>query len=232
MEQSAAETQGGGGVFLFIVIFAWVFVLSLTVLNVVGAVPYYIDGTPSREVAEAAAKRDQAQQDVEVDPVTEAPILLPVRLEIPVAGTNVPISNPNTTDVAELDKELLTAVVRYPGSGTLGIDGNIFIFGHSTGYRTVNNQMFKAFNALKTLEEGNVIKLVSGNTEYIYTVTTVEHKDASEVTVDFTVEPGVQKLTLSTCDSFGAKSERYIVTALFLGSYPTAVNSTTTLDSQ
>lgn len=229
------QASGGHGIFLPIVIFAWVFVISLTLLNVVGFVPYYIDGTPSREVAEAAAEREaeaRSTSSVQAASTTDdLPIVLPTRLVIPAADTDVPVANPNTTDIAALDEALLTAVVRYPGSGTLGRDGNMFIFGHSTGYRTVHNPMYKAFNALKTLEEGNVIKLTSGNVEYVYTVRSVEHRDAAEVTVDFATEPGVQTLTLSTCDSFGSKSDRYIVTADFVGSYMND-ESAATLDSE
>ncbi len=223
------QSKLGGGVFLYIVVTAWVFVISLTVLNLTGFVPYYVDGTPSNTVVEAAAKRDAEQrQQVELEGQLAAeqkallarPVL-PTRLIIPSTGTSLPISNPNTTDIDELDKELLTSVVRYPGSGSLGRDGNMLIFGHSSGLRTVNNQMFKAFNTLKTLEQGNVIKLIRGDTEYVYTVSNLEHRDAAEVVIDFNTEPGVQQLTLSTCDSFGAKSDRWIITADFVGSFKT-----------
>ncbi len=223
MAQEKRLKQRESNKFLYIVITAWVFVITLFILNLTGFVPYYIDGTPSKAEALAAeeSRQEQAEKEVkeQLKPVEER-IILPTRLVIPVAGTDVPISNPDTTDIDELDSELLTAVVRYPGSGTLGKDGNMLIFGHSTGYRNVRNEMFKAFNALKTLEEGNVIKLISGDTEYVYTVSKLVHEDASNVTVDFLTEPGVQQLTLSTCDSFGKKSERYIITADFIGSYP------------
>jgi len=209
--------------FLYIVITAWVFVITLFVLNFVDFVPYYIDGTLSnkeaREVATSKQEQQERQKAEKLKPKAER-IVLPTRLVIPIAGTDVPISNPDTTDIDALDRELLTSVVRFPGSGTLGADGNMLIFGHSTGYRTVHNQMYKAFNALKTLEEGNFIKLVSGDTEYVYTVNNLRHEDASDVTVNFATKPGVKRLTLSTCDSFGKKSERYIITADFIGSYP------------
>jgi LPXTG-site transpeptidase (sortase) family protein len=230
MQQPKKEYKKQPSTFLYVVVAAWVFVITLTGLNLFGLVPYYMDGTPSNAVVKAAAKRDaeleaqvleqerlasiQAQQEPAVPQE-----VLPTRLVIPITGTDVPISNPNTTDIEELDNELLTAVVRYPGSGTLGIDGNMFIFGHSTGYRTVNNEMFRAFNGLKDLEKGNVIKLVSGTTEYIYSVDTLIREDASNITVEFNTQPGVQRLTLSTCDSFGKKSDRYVVTADFVGSY-------------
>jgi len=214
--------------FLYIVITAWVFVLTLFALNLTGFVPYYLDGTQSNaeKLATQKSKEEQKEREqAEKLKPKEEQIILPTRLVIPISGTDVPISNPDTTDIDELDRELLTSVVRFPGSGTLGADGNMLIFGHSTGYRNVRNEMFKAFNSLKTLEEGNFIKLVSGDTEYVYTVSNLTHEDASNVTVDFITEPGVKRLTLSTCDSFGKKSDRWIITADFIGSFPVEVES-------
>lgn len=219
---SAMSTRTSrSNIFLFIVVSAWIFVLSLWGLNTLGFVPYYVDGTPSRAMQTAAAERESAtlEQEELLSIEQEAPIVLPTRLAIPAFDVDLPVANPTTTDIAALDEELLTAVVRYPGSGTLGVDGNMFIFGHSTGYKTVNNPLFKAFNDLKHLEEGNVIRLTSGNVEYVYTVRSLEHRDAAEVTIDFATHEGEQTLTLSTCDSFGAKSDRYIVVADFVGSY-------------
>jgi len=47
----------------------------------------------------------------------------------------------------------------------------------------------------------------------------LKHEKASNVTVEFDTNPGVKMLTLSTCDSFGAKSDRYIITADLVSSY-------------
>jgi len=224
------EVKKSDGIFLHIVVAAWVFVITLTSLNFAGLVPYYIDSTPSKAVQEAAKKRDAevARKEVEEKKrreeekknniINERPIV-PTRLEIPSVGKVLQVSNPNSTDIKALDNELLTSVVRYPGSGTLGKDGNMIIFGHSTGFKTVNNQLFKAFNDLKNLEKGNVIKLTSGDMEYVYSVSNLRHEKASNVTIEFGTKPGVKQLTLTTCDSFGAKSDRYIITADFVGSY-------------
>ena len=230
MREFKPKQRVGDSIFLHIVVMAWVFVVSLAVLNFTGFVPYYIDGTPSNAVKAEAAKRDAEvrKQEQELKKQQEANkqvsqrVVMPTRLEIPSTGKVLTVSNPNTTDIDALDKELLTSVVRYPGSGTLGKDGNIFIFGHSTGFKTVHNPLYKAFNDLKGLEDGNVIKLISGGREYVYAVSGKKHEKASNVTVEFGTKPGVKRLTLSTCDSFGAKSDRWIITADFVGSYDTA----------
>jgi LPXTG-site transpeptidase (sortase) family protein len=214
-------------VFLYVVVTMWAFVISLTALNGLGFVPYYIDGTPGNQAIAEAEETKKMEQDraralaeAEQYKKNEAP-RYPSKIIIPGIGVDLPISNPATTDVKQLDRALLSAVVRYPGSGALNKDGNMLIFGHSTGYRTVHNQMFKAFNKLKTLSRGDVITLLDeqGKIEYVYTVSNLKHEDASKVTVDFITDPGMRRLTLSTCDSFGKKSDRYIVTADFLGKY-------------
>ena len=230
MREFKPKRGGGDGIFLHIVVMAWVFVVSLALLNFTGFVPYYIDGTPSNAVKAEATKRDaevrrleqERKKQEETNKLANQPAVLPTRLEIPSTGKVLTVSNPNTTDIDALDKELLTSVVRYPGSGTLGKDGNVFIFGHSTNHKTVHNPLYKAFNDLKSLDDGNVIKLISGGRGYVYAVSGKRHEKASNVTVEFGTKPGVKRLTLSTCDSFGAKSDRWIITADFVGSYDTA----------
>ncbi|MEI6528697.1 MAG: sortase [bacterium] len=136
---------------------------------------------------------------------------VPVRVEADSVGVDTIIYNPNTTDVATLDDYLLRGAVRYPGSGLAG-NGNIYLFGHSTGFRVVNNQAFKTFNGLKNLKSGDEIKIYStSNNLYLYKVTNVRLAEASDVTVRF--DTGKNMLTMSTCNSFGSKEERYVVEA-------------------
>lgn len=211
----------GNDPFLLLVFFIWVFSLTLFFLNSIGFVPYYVDGT----VPTYSQENTQAVDDGQVDKhepdnfdqvIQIQETVLPERLLIPSLQKDLVVTNPTTRDIAVLDRSLLTSVVRYPGSGLLGEDGNIFIFGHSTGYRTVNNELFKAFNGIQHLQKGALITLISGNTSFLYQVDTVSTVDAETALIDITQEKGVKKLTLSTCDSFGKKSTRFVVTATFL----------------
>ena len=88
-------------------------------------------------------------------------------LSIKVSGVDIDsqIYNPESTDIKTLDDLLLKGVVRYPGSGLLGGEGNVFLFGHSTGIKIVNNQAFKSFNGLKKLKEGDNISVFSDKNE-------------------------------------------------------------------
>ena len=141
----------------------------------------------------------------------------PVRLVISSVGIEGQVLNPEKSDIKVLDEALLKGAVRYPGSGTLESSQNILIFGHSSDLKVIHNQNFKIFNGLKFLKAGDEIKLYSENKEYVYKVDSVRLAMAEEEKVTFSDE---RKLILSTCNTFGAKEERYVVEAIFVGSYP------------
>jgi LPXTG-site transpeptidase (sortase) family protein len=139
----------------------------------------------------------------------------PTRISIEKIGVNSIVQNPTTTNIYALDDLLLHGVVRYPGSGLPG-EGNMFFFGHSTGLKLVNNQAFREFNNLKNLLAGDTVLVYSSKRVYTYKVRNVKLANADEVLVDFSVKKNM--LTLSTCNTFGQKQERYIVEADFVGS--------------
>ena len=128
-------------------------------------------------------------------------------------GVDADVYNPMTTDANILDGYLLKGAVRYPGSGLLD-DGNLFIFGHSTGYRVVNNQAYKTFNGLGKLKVGDEIIVYPSTAKYIYNVTSVSMQIASDVKIDLSSMKN--RLTLTTCYSFGTKEDRYVVEADFM----------------
>lgn len=144
----------------------------------------------------------------------------PVRIEIPAIAMDVEIRNPETTNVAVLDEALLTGAVRYPTSAKLGAEGNTILFGHSSYLPIVNNKAFKAFNEIQNLNDGDRI-LVHGETmTYVYVVTKVAEADAESAAIPLTSTG--HTLTLATCDSFGKKTDRFIVEANLVESYPIA----------
>jgi LPXTG-site transpeptidase (sortase) family protein len=131
-------------------------------------------------------------------------------------GVDTNVVNPEKADVEVLDNALLEGVVRYPGSGTLLDNENVFIFGHSSYLPVVHNLAYKAFNRLSELNLGDVIKLYSEKGEYLFKVTKLEIATADAALVEFGSGPK-KKLILSTCDTFGKKSDRFVVEAEFIG---------------
>ncbi|MFA5996623.1 MAG: sortase [Candidatus Paceibacterota bacterium] len=142
----------------------------------------------------------------------------PVKIVIPTIGLSATVANPATTDIKTLDQNLLTGAVRYPTSARLGETGNVVIFGHSSYLPVVGNQAYKAFNGIQKLVAGDTITVYSSGTAYTYQVRDVAKESAaSDAGINLAVTGRV--LTLATCDSFGAKSDRFIVTADFVESH-------------
>ncbi len=138
---------------------------------------------------------------------------LPMLIQIPKIDVNVQIYNPSTTTLPVLNDYLTKGAVHYPGSGLLGGNGNMYIFGHSSTLSVVHNQAYKAFNNIQHLVVGDTISVFSENAEYVYKVKVVKKVDANKELVEFKTDS--RMLTLSTCDLFGVRSDRFVVEAEF-----------------
>ena len=182
----------------FISVFVGIFLVTFTLLVLVNLVPNEISESLPFVLPEEKGEN-------------------PSRIVISKIATDVRILNPQSRDIAVLDAALLQGAVHYPGSGLLG-KGNMFLFGHSSSYSIVNNPAYKAFNNLKKLEEGDEIVVYSVTKKYFYSVREVTLENAGKALVDFTETR--KMLTLSTCNTFGAKEERYVVVADFVRSEP------------
>jgi LPXTG-site transpeptidase (sortase) family protein len=64
--------------------------------------------------------------------------------------------------------------------------------------------------------KGDTILVYSDKHVYTYKVNGVKLANSDDVLVDFSVKKNM--LTLSTCNTFGQKQERYVVEADFVGS--------------
>lgn len=196
----------------FLLLFLGIFFVTLLVFSWIGFVPESMETANERSVNAAAAENIERQ--------AEQPIV-PERISIPVIGVDVSIENPESRDIAILDRALKKGAVRYPGSGLLNENGNMFLFGHSSYLPVIYNRNYQAFNNLQKLKEGDSIYLFGGGLEHRYRVRSVTLADADEIVVDLRKGTG-KRLTLSTCNSFGDAEERYVVEADFVGSYSVA----------
>lgn len=170
---------------------------------------------------EAPAPRAALSASVH-EAVAQADVIpeLPVSIAIPKIGLVQPVSNPATTNVAVLDEALLSGTVRYPSSAKIGAEGNVIIFGHSSYLPVVHNKSFKAFNDIQKLAQGDRIEVTGETHTFVYVVDEVREADAGSDAIPLTVTGKI--LTLATCDSFGKPTDRFIVTAHFVESYPNA----------
>ena len=138
---------------------------------------------------------------------------MPTHISIDKIGVNSLITNPISTDTRVLDTSLSQGAVRYPTSGMLGV-GNLFLFGHSTNHAIVNNQAYKTFNNLDKLSIGDQIVVESATHIYVYRVFSVRLTDANDALIQ--LKTGRNMLTLSTCNTFGQKQERFVIEADFV----------------
>lgn len=196
------------GFITFAMTFVAFFMLAFVFLAMVDALP-----EPISDENEPTQEQPLLDTEVPLPAMGE----LPVRVVAKSIGMDNNVLNPESTDVAELDAALLKGTIRYPVSSTLGVDGTVLLFGHSSYLPIVRNQSYKAFNGIQKLKEGAVISVYSDSREYRYTVTSVRLADATEDVVE--LPSNGQYLTLVTCDSFGTKADRFIVTAEFAGAY-------------
>ncbi|MFT5180103.1 MAG: LPXTG-site transpeptidase (sortase) family protein [Candidatus Paceibacteria bacterium] len=137
---------------------------------------------------------------------------LPEHISIPTIGVDSQIEHPNSQDILTLDNALKKGAVYYPGSGSLE-EGNVFLFGHSSNWKVVQNQAYKVFNDLDKLQKGETITLEAKGYQYVYKVDRVSLVDENEAFVSF--DNTKNTLTISTCNTFGAKQERWVVEATF-----------------
>jgi LPXTG-site transpeptidase (sortase) family protein len=194
-----------------------VFAVTFAVLYVFGLVPDSFKGSSNIDNSDLSARDKYAElnSDYWVGGYTNnnsysGDLSRPDRVIIDKIGVDTPVGQPETQDVSVLDQFLTQGAVHYPGSGTVE-QGNMFIFGHSTGLSVVRNQAFKAFNNIENLVQGDIITVISEGREYKYRVSSVNLYNEDEALVSFT--SSARTLTLSTCNTFGAKQERWVVEA-------------------
>jgi LPXTG-site transpeptidase (sortase) family protein len=209
--------------------FAAIFLVTFVGLSFLGLVPEgvrqlngaalaILGGKSTLLSADSSKESDTLPVDKTLVPSKNGEV--PKAIVVPSINLSAPIQTPESTDVLVLDDALRFGPVQYPGSANLGEVGNMFIFGHSSELKVVNNQAFKVFNRINQLKIGSEIIVRSESLEYVYTVSRVSLVDQSKELVD--LGGSGKKLTLSTCNSFGAKTERYVVEADFVRSYPIA----------
>lgn len=138
----------------------------------------------------------------------------PIKIIFDSLNKEVKVSNPTSRAVEDLDTALLKGAVRHPDSADFTHVGNIFILAHSSYLPNVINKNFQAFNGIQKLTWGDMIRLQSADTEYVYRVEKVYQAKASDEVVPAT--PGKARLTLATCNSFKTKNDRFVVEAVLV----------------
>jgi len=196
---------------VFLAVFFIVMTLGYSVLYAIDFVPEPITTTETpAETYTPAVSETQEEHDDEPEAI-ETGNPLPISITIDALDRTVTVLNPTSNKISDLDNALLKGVVRHPDSDDLTGSGNILILGHSSYLKNVFNKNFQAFNGIQNLSWGDTIRVKSIDTEYTYKVDRVYKAEASEVSVK--TGGNDHKLTLVTCNTFGAKEDRFIVEA-------------------
>ncbi len=211
----------------FALVFLLVFFVTFGFLSLVGATPDSagaVGPAPAKGDFSAAGQRGDATKSLSAGaaPLVALNLQHPVRVVAKEIGLDASVSNPGSTDVALLDHAALSGAVRYPTSASLGEDGTMILFGHSSYLPIVHNQAYKTFDGIQNLKEGSVVSVYSATAEYRYRVVGVEVANATRDVLE--LKPDGKHLTLVTCDSFATKSNRFVVTADFVGTYSLTSN--------
>lgn len=196
--------------FVFLGVYTLVVFVTLLILNLFGFMPH------GSRFGNAVLPSATSTAPIAYAPAGQGAV--PLRIEIPKIGIQTDVNNPTNSDINTLDSALLTGAVRYPGSSRLGEQGNVLIFGHSSHLPVVHNQAYKAFNDIQNLVAGDVVYVLSTDKVYIYSVDTVEK--ANTTTGEISLVADGSRLTLATCDNFGTKADRFIVTASLVNVQP------------
>lgn len=204
----------------FIFIFSVFFLATIVLLAGLGLVPSEFQENTSQgsvidQLKNAAIQPLEGSDPNSNSQTTQNPTKYeyPIRIVIASVGVDGVIKNPSSNNIDALDNALTQGAVRYPGSGVPGA-GNMFIFGHSTGFKIVQNKAYKVFNTIKNVKQGDEVRIYGAKNVYIYKVTSVNEVNKDQTLVNFETK-GPAILTLSTCDSFGAKTDRFVVEAVF-----------------
>lgn len=138
--------------------------------------------------------------------VSEAPeVIIPkINVEAPV------VYDVNTINEAAVEQGLNNGVVHYADTALPGQDGNVIIFGHSSG-NIFNQGNYKfVFSLLRALNNGDTFYLQKDGKRYVYQVYKKEIVKPTDVSVlGLADKPATA--TLITCDPPGLSTNRLVV---------------------
>ncbi|MBP9759844.1 MAG: sortase [Candidatus Pacebacteria bacterium] len=200
----------------FILITASVFSVLTFVLFMLDVVPESPVDVEDVSIRPALGPSTEVAQVTPIDTTPKSAV--PVRIVIDSVNIATTVVTPASTEAEVLDRALLSGAVHYPGSVGAGEKGNMLLFGHSSYLPVVHNKAFQAFNELGELTPGASIVVYSDTHMFEYTVETVRLARADEVVIRFDADEPI--LTLSTCNTFGAKQERWVATATLTRTSP------------
>lgn len=171
------------------------------------------------EYTVASEPTTQEQSGFTSQPPSESPLTItPVDTDF---GIVVPKINANARIVPNVDPgsyedymvALRVGVAHAAGTVFPGMDGNVYLFAHSTDYFWNVGRYNAIFYLLKELEPGDEVNIFYAGRRYIYAVSEKKIVGPEDISYITNSIGGGQRLTLQTCWPPGTAIKRLIVTA-------------------
>lgn len=142
------------------------------------------------------------------------------RIIIPKIGKNIPLIDIKQKKVDGIDElndifmdELENGVIRYPGSGIPGENGNSFIFGHSSNFPWMEGDYNDVFALLDHVEFDDEVVVYYGQEKHTYKIRTKNVISPGDVSVlKSDVNADRSQVTLMTCWPIGTTLNRLVLT--------------------
>lgn len=149
----------------------------------------------------------------------------PALIKIPkLNNLEAPIVFEPSTVEYKIQLALREGVVHFGGTALPGQDGNVVLFGHSSGQLWAPGNYKFVFTLLDKLEDGDIIVIDYQKTRYTYKVKNTQVVLPNAINV---LQPTkTPTLTLITCSPVGTSNKRLIVTADQISPKPAEVTST------
>lgn len=133
-------------------------------------------------------------------------------LVIPKLDLEVPIiPRVDGNDKVAYFAALQNGVAHYKGTKLPGEGGNIFIFGHSSYYKSDPGKYKTVFRSLNSLVKGDEIEIILNDKSYYYLVSDKKFIEPTETS--YLANTASEQLTLMTCWPPGTYQQRLIVIA-------------------
>lgn len=146
--------------------------------------------------------------------VTITPVDTEFSIVIPKINANAKIlPNVDAANYDEYMAALRKGVAHAAGTVFPGMNGNVYLFAHSTDYFWNVGRYNAVFYLLKELEVGDEVNIFFGGRRFIYTITEKKITNPEDVGDLVNSIGGEPRLTLQTCWPPGTAIKRLIVTA-------------------
>jgi sortase A len=147
-------------------------------------------------------------------------------LNIPSIGVKAPIVFTPRTDEGGVQLALRDGVVHYATTAKPGQNGNVVLFGHSSGQAWAKGNYKFVFTLLNKLTRNDIVTIGYDGKRYTYVVLDSKVVDPTDVSV---LNPtGEPTLTLITCTPVGTSRNRLVVTARQIDPDPQTAPAQTT----